>query len=263
MRRHGEAVEETKLRKLAENRNISRIGDSLCVVTESGELMAALDNVSPEYNSAKEELNTEVWNSVTQSKRENVAQDDKEDFREVTRADEASETSTGNMISRRHVNSPVWEFYEKMDLKCAKCKLCEIVIRTLGGTTTSLISHILGVHKGTQEAGRLRVMSYNKRMNRQVSKVETLSTAGVNMDTLRGDMIQKADDQWQCKVCGDFDKDESVMEKHVDGHLESSGQFMSALQNVRKEYPCSYCHQGFKSKRALKEHILHCTSLRE
>lgn len=46
--------------------------------------------------------------------------------------------------------SSVWQFFNKIDDKSSKCKLCQRMIRS-AGNTTNLLGHIRNVHKSYLE----------------------------------------------------------------------------------------------------------------
>ena len=119
--------------------------------------------------------------------------------------------------------SPVWEFAEKINSEQSKCKLCYLIFSTKGGTTSNIRSHILLQHRDTDEGRKLRLLVENKKINR-INKMSEHLTPNVteNTENLQEDMITYIDEQYQCKVCGNTEKERNVMEEHIDSHLEEN-----------------------------------------
>ena len=127
---------------------------------------------------------------------------------------EISNNDNQELIEKSN-KSPVWQFMERIDDKNAKCKLCQKLLSSKGGVTSSLIGHVLSTHRTSSAAVLLKKRRSIKADSKQLKYLEDQEKS-----IYIKDMVMKlSENKWQCKVCAKISNSETELHRHVVKHM--------------------------------------------
>ena len=83
-----------------------------------------------------------------------------------------------NLGTPSRKRSPIWEYFEKIEIDKTKCKVCETVLSTKNGVTTNLAVHLKTFHKeeakNYNEKAQMKIEVTKKRKLDEIMRKEEI-----------------------------------------------------------------------------------------